>query len=188
MLSLNMWLTPITVRKPGVKRNSPYTSSMENTRWISPQIPINNPVQTAPSEAGKPEGGAFWEESTPQTPPKGDLFPSRGHFLLIGQTAWSGWTVSTQFRMIQIENVLKRAFKLVRLISGQRNECVSELIRFSNCLIFIIILLLMNLFRKKGGKRQKEKKQLYSATVIYSSVHSGIVLPTTANDKKPSVY
>ena len=84
--------------------------------------------------------------------------------------------------MIQIENVLKRAFKLVRLISGQRNECVSELIRFSNCLIFIIILLLMNLFRKKGGKRQKEKKQLYS------SVHSGIVLPTTANDKKPSVY
>lgn len=46
----------------------------------------------------------------------------------------------------------------------------------------------MNLFRKKGGKRQKEKKQLYSATVIYSSVHSGIVLPATANDKKPSVY
>ena len=46
----------------------------------------------------------------------------------------------------------------------------------------------MNLFRKKGGKRQKEKNNLHSTTVIYSSVRSGMVLPTTANDKKPSVY
>ena len=55
---------------------------MENTRWISPQIPINNPVQIPPSEAGKPEGGAFWEESPLKLPQReiffrpGDIFYS----------------------------------------------------------------------------------------------------------------
>ena len=60
---------------------------MENTRWISLQIPINNPVQTPPSEAGKPEGGAFWEESPLKLPQReiffrpGDIFTHRSNRL-----------------------------------------------------------------------------------------------------------